>query len=190
MPRDHLDRYYTPLELCESVVPLLGVPHGARVVEPSVGAGAWARALRAEVPGVELIGVDIDPQAGGVEHVDFFMRADWPTAADKLRKGRRVDWVIGNPPYKHAELHLRRALALTKNVAFLLRLGFLSSRRRIPLFADHPPAEVIVLSERPSFTGGGTDASDYAVIVWREGHVGRANLAIHSWASTPTRAAA
>jgi len=91
-------------------------------------------------------------------------------------EGCKWDWIVGNPPYKDAESHCRRALELSHNVAFLLRLGFLSSKKRIPFFKEHPPSAVFVIQGRPNFREGrinektgkpyGTDNSDYAFIVW------------------------
>jgi hypothetical protein len=49
---------------------------------------------------------------------------------------------------------------------FLLRLGFLASSSRLPLWRDIGAPDVNVLPNRPSFTGNGTDSADYAWYVF------------------------
>ena len=65
----------------------------------------------------------------------------------------------------------RHALAAThRHVAFLLRLAFLESRERFAFWQDHPCQRIYVLSERPSFTGGGTDSCPYGFFIWDKWH--------------------
>lgn len=75
------------------------------------------------------------------------------------------DLTITNPPYLLAEEMIVHALTLTPVVIMLLRLNFLGSQKRIPFWRSHR-ADVYVLPERPSFTGRGTDATEYAWFVW------------------------
>ena len=86
---------------------------------------------------------------------------------------KKYDVIVGNPPFKLAEAFLRKGLVLLKPngvLVFLLRLCFLSSIKRIPLFKAHPPSRLVVLTKRPSFTqDGNTDGQDYAFFVWRIG---------------------
>ena len=88
-----------------------------------------------------------------------------------------------NPPYSYrkgiAEAFVRHALKLsTRRVCMLLPIKWLSSQVRFGLFMqDHPPAEVLVLTQRPSMPPGdriklmGNRAFrggmiDYCWIVW------------------------
>jgi len=95
--------------------------------------------------------------------------------------GVAPNWVVGNPPYLAAEAHIRHALRLAPNVAFLLRLGFLESAKRLSFWGQHPPSEVHVLAQRPSFTGKGTDSAAYGWFVWRTGRAGPTVLHILDW---------
>ena len=151
--RIHLDAYYTPGPLARALVDLLPIVPRSRVVEPSVGGGAFARALRAG--GAHVEGVDVSCLASGLADCDDSHIGDWLTWRG------RADWVVGNPPYKHAEAHIRHALEVAPRVAMLLRLAMLESQKRAPFWEAHPPRKVWVLSERPSFTGGGTDSAAY-----------------------------
>lgn len=91
--------------------------------------------------------------------------------------------IVCNPPYSYrkgiAEAFVRHALKLaTRRVCMLLPIKWLSSQARFQLFMqDHPPAEVLVLTQRPSMPPGdriglmGNRAFrggmiDYCWIVW------------------------
>lgn len=164
-PRDALDRYYTPDALAHTLVAALSGINPEVVVEPSVGDGAFARAVRARWPSAYILGVDKAPTTRAAECVDDLITDDWPAfAAEPFA----VDLVVGNPPYRDAEKHITAALALRpKCAAFLLRLGFLAGAKRAGFWRENPPSEVHVLSKRPSFTGDGrTDGSEYGWFVW------------------------
>lgn len=169
-----LDAYYTPDDValaCVRTLPDLG---GAFVLEPSVGGGAFVRAIRSVSIPIVIAGIDVNPDAPGFGWCDEVFHGGFVGWSDPW--GRSPDWIIGNPPYSEAEPHVRRALSLAPNVAMLLRLAFLESEKRRTLWAKHPPASVHVLSRRPSFTGGGTDSAAYGWFVWRRDHVGAPTL--------------
>lgn len=170
--RRALDAYYTPDDVALKCVQAIGLASGPtqpRVLEPSVGGGAFARALRSQWRAI-IDGLDIDEKATGLVDCDAHEVIDFDHySADP----GSFDWVVGNPPYIVAESHVRKALSLepAAGVAFLLRLGFLESEERVPFWKQHPPAEIHVLTKRPSFTGNGsTDATAYALFIWRTGH--------------------
>lgn len=62
----------------------------------------------------------------------------------------RTDWTITNPPFRLAEQFVERALRLSRHgVAMIVRSAFLEGQERCQsLFAKHPPAYVLQLSER------------------------------------------
>ena len=176
MARDELDRYYTPGPLARACVQaIIGEIGDAdarliRIVEDlHVGAGAW---LRAWPLGCERRGYDLDPDAPGLRDfgpVDIIGRAtmtpcDALTMASEDRHPHRM--TIGNPPYRDAEAHIRVALSRSRWVAYLLRLSILESAGRAKMWAEHPPRKVWALAQRPSFTGGATDSTGYALVLW------------------------
>lgn len=161
-----LDRYYTPDDVARAcfitVAPY--IQHDATVLEPSIGGGAFARAIRGKLTNAYIIGVDKDPDAPGMDGC-----ADEVYCADFVGWGppHPTDWIIGNPPYNEAEEHVRWALGCAREgVAMLLRLAFLETSKRAALWSEHPPSDVHVLVQRPSFTGGGTDSAAYGWFVW------------------------
>lgn len=168
--RRSLDRYYTPDEVAQACVATLPILDGDTVLEPSAGAGAFLRAVRASFPCSRLRALDLDPASparlpenGGfeVEHADF---GTWAPP-----EGERVEWVVGNPPYNSAIEHVEAALRVASvGVAFLLRLTFLESLDRVSFWRSTGASldEVRVLARRPSFTGSGTDSMAYGWFVW------------------------
>ena len=181
--RRELDRYYTADPVAAALVQLLHLPAGARVVEPSVGGGAWVRALHRHGPdNVHITGVDLDPDARGLQGCDdAVVGVDW---TDPSLDDRTWDWSIGNPPYQDAEAHIRASLRRCHNVVALLRLAFLETASRVPFWLQYPPRKVWVLAERPSFTGGGTDSAAYGLFWWRRQVVAPSStLGVVSWRS-------
>lgn len=84
----------------------------------------------------------------------------------KMSLRSRYDLVVGNPPYRDALRFVLRSLLIADNVVFLLRIGWLSSLQRFLLFRCVPPSDFFVLPGRPSFTGKGSDRSDYCWVAW------------------------
>lgn len=87
---------------------------------------------------------------------------------DYLKDGLtgRVDCIITNPPFSLATQFIDRSLEEAGFVAYLLRLNFWGSRKRKDWWQGKEPTHQFTLSERPSFTGKGTDATEYAWFVW------------------------
>lgn len=93
-------------------------------------------------------------------------------AAEPESLSGMFDVVASNPPYVLAQRFVLKSLSIVKPggaVVFLLRLNFLGSQGRAPFWQKYPPAYVFVHSRRPSFTGNGTDATEYAHFVWVQG---------------------
>ena len=120
---------------------------------------------------VGVMAVDVNPEAEGLSQG----LASW--TGDFLDYKGSPHGTSGNPPFSAAEEHVRHAMRISRvGVGFLLRLAFLESAKRRAFWREHPPAEVHVLSERPSFTGGGTDNAAYGWFVWRRGFSGTPGL--------------
>ena len=183
--RKVLDAYYTDPRVARALVATLPIRPEWTWLEPSVGAGAFVQALR-ERHGKRrpvIYGCDLDPRAAGLALCDGGDCGDF--LALDLASAGGFDAVVGNPPFGDAEAHVRRAIAVVREggiVAFLLRLAFLESARRFRLWSELPPEHVHVLSERPSFTGGGTDNCAYGFFRWRKGFRGEPRLSWLSWA--------
>ena len=170
-----LDAYYTPEKLAAALVDLLPIRPGEAVLEPSCGGGAFVRALLKKTP--EVVAMDLDPEAPGLA-LTLSACADFLSIMPRIKPR----WIVGNPPYNAAQKHVEHALeASAQHVAFLLRLGFLESKKRLGFWRRHPCRKVFALSERPSFTGGGTDSAAYALFWWDKNHRGPTEMEIVSW---------
>jgi hypothetical protein len=119
--------------------------------------------------------MDLEPGADSVlpGNVEAIQRGDFLTH----QFATRYDLVVGNPPFHHAQEFVEKALIVAQNVVFLLRLGFLASKRRYEFWRRNRPARVFVLPKRPSFSGdGGVDRYDYCFAGWRCGMQPRTQL--------------
>jgi hypothetical protein len=91
----------------------------------------------------------------------------------RVRLFREHD-IVMNPPYNQALEFVKHAceiLSLANDgenwrVHTLLRLSFLEGQKRAVWLKKNMPSHVRVLSRRPSFTHGGTDACAYAWFTW------------------------
>lgn len=206
-PRRAADAYYTPdplaLAICRRLRAEIG-PVG-RIVEPSAGAGAFVRAARATWPDASIRA--IEPNGGaaaasrladaGADEVAT-MRWEDPRVLGAPVGPVHLPWtpglILGNPPFLLAEEHIRIALRLLPeggHLAFLLRASMLATRARVAgLWRELPPRYVWHVAPRPSFTQGGTDGAEYAVVVWRKGWSGAYEGGWLEWTPEKRRRAA
>ena len=115
------------------------------------------------------------------------VRVDW--LGDAVGGGP-WDVIITNPPYTVAEAFVRRAfqrLSASGIVVMLLRISFLAPACRREFWLEHPLSEVVVIRQRPSFTGDGrTDGMEYGFFVWARGVIQAPTLSWCEW-EKPTR---
>jgi hypothetical protein len=174
--RAPLDAYWTPDALALACTSLVVTELGPRlrpypdatplrVVEPSVGGGAWVRALRHY--GASVHACDVDPAAPGLVLADTHHVGSY--LDDQAR--RPADLVIGNPPYcDPVQSWVTTAVMDAPWVAYLLRSSVLGSRGRSGWWAAHPPEVVWALSPRPRWEGPGaqpsSDTHDPVLVLW------------------------
>ncbi len=156
------DFYETPARCVEELMQACDLG-GANWLEPSAGSGAIIRAVNAIKPGITWAAVELDNRHSSnlkalTNNVHVGSYLTW-------EKDRHYDVVIGNPPYSLAMEFVQTSLRNADTVALLLRLCFAASKKRADFMMSTCP-DVYVLSQRPSFTGGGTDSTDYAWFVW------------------------
>jgi hypothetical protein len=153
------------------------------IIEPSCGDGAILDVLAERFPGElpSIVGFELNQQraAEAERRGHFVLQGDYLAGSGGEHCSRT--WVVGNPPFSLAQSFVEHTLSYLPNGArltFLLRLAFLSSKRRRHLFATGAGFEwLFVLPRRPSFTpGGGTDQYDYGWFTWRKGFLGEARI--------------
>ena len=98
-----------------------------------------------------------------------FMQVD---LAKLFTAGPAFKMYVSNPPYSMSNEIVKKTIKYMLNndstaiAAFLLRLNWLGSKKRSAFLQKYAPRKLIVLVPRPSFTGKGTDATEYAWLVW------------------------
>lgn len=143
--RNEYDFYPTPKQPIEQILNEIDFTNVKTFLEPCNGNGAI----------YNLIPSNIEKQY-----------AELQEGIDYLENKFESDLVITNPPFSIALEFLQKSLSEAKTVAYLLRLNFLGSQRRKQFWNENAPTHIFVLSKRPSFTGKGTDATEYAWFVW------------------------
>ena len=156
------------------------------VLDPCVGTGAIACAVREMYPAVNLLINDIDKDLinkaldklkfnnirshieEGLPKTSYSVGSYLDICPGNQIQSDEHDLIILNPPFSLALEFIEKSLELSPNgtVAVLLRLNWLASKKRI-LFHQKHPSNVYVLPKRPSFTNDGrTDGTEYSWFVW------------------------
>ena len=137
--------------------------------EPACGMGHMSKVLAQH--GYRVRSSDIVNRGYGDEIADFL-------ALDNIQ------WhgdIVTNPPYKHANAFVEKALQIVQEgskVAMFLKLTFLEGKARKELFRKYPPQTVYVASSRikcalnGDFNIGGSSVTAYAWFVWQKGYKG------------------
>lgn len=160
------DNYPTPSWCVRRLLEACPLPGGVWL-EPCAGEGAIIEAVaqkqhddHREQPSWAACEIrDVTP------HVRAFR---WVTGSYLDTDFSGADVIITNPPFSLAFEVMQKAVREAPVVALLLRLNLLGSGRksgRSAWLREHTP-DVYVLPDRPSFTGHGTDAAEYAWFVW------------------------
>jgi hypothetical protein len=139
--RNPNDMYPTPPFVTYALTTVEDLPR--RLWEPACGRGWMSRELIRvghSVASSDAFRYD-DPLVSDIGIADF-LDASAPRAA--------ADGVVTNPPYARnlAEAFIRTAIRDYDYSAFLLRLTFAESQRRLDLFTEYPPARVYAFSQR------------------------------------------
>jgi hypothetical protein len=165
------DFYETPAWVTRALVPKLKpLRSRARILEPAAGAGAITGVVRKWAPDSTIYAVDIDGERLTKAEANVRIESSF---LDYRASG--FDLAITNPPFSLALEFIEHALGFVHTggeVAMLLRLNFLGSKKRAPFWKSHP-CDVYVIPKRPSFTGGGTDSCEYMWAVWGPGRGSR-----------------
>ena len=165
--RRESDFYRTPVGTINAFLDAFEFKTFGHILEPCAGDGAIIRAIRARDDENYITAVEIRDETeslieSGADQVfidDFLTFPGLHPAPGTI---------ITNPPYSIAQKIIEHCFEIAPDaeVIMLLRLAFLESKKRKPFWNKHPVTQLYVLSERPSFTGKGTDAAAYAWFVW------------------------
>jgi hypothetical protein len=156
----HPDDFYATPAWCIHAL-LDALPGWRPTLDPGCGTGALAAACRER--GHVVWGIELD--AGRAEEAQG--RGLDVYRGDALAHPWTAEHVIANPPYGDALAWAEKAAREAASACFLTRIGLLAGQKRADFWRANPPDFLGVLSKRPSFAHGATDASEYAWIGWR-----------------------
>lgn len=160
------DLYSTPRWAVDRLLERVDLP-GGRWLEPCAGEGRIIQAVNeTERVDISWTAIEIMPECrarldgateAGTVHIGDFLKLN--------AGGPKYAVAITNPPYFHAKQFVQRCQQIASVTVMLLRVNFFASEKRHEwLSADMP--DLYVLPNRPSFTGQGTDATEYCWAVW------------------------
>jgi hypothetical protein len=185
-PRHEHDNYPTPAPLVEAIVERIAkyaIDAPTRILEPSCGDGEFVAALHKKWPNATVVGVDIRAEVREkIEAIEaMFLNIDF--LAIPRSSLRSPDLIITNPPFSLYREFVTHALEGMRDGAIfvlLQRLGHLVGSLEAQAWWQTPmangitPARQIVstppIFPRPSFTGKGTDQTEYCLCIWQKGH--------------------
>lgn len=173
----HPDDYYaTPAWCTRAILPHLR-PRSSfcdndTVIDPCCGDGAILDVLAEAYPHARGLGIELNEGRHAIASAKGHaaIRGD---ALGPLPWASGIELVVMNPPFKLSMEFVERSLQEVQpggTVAVLLRLAWLASQKRAAWLRKNTPS-VYVLPKRPSFTGKGTDSTDYGWFVWTKGAV-------------------
>lgn len=149
--REHFDSYQTPESAITAIFSRLFISPDAEAFEPCAG----DKAIASRLPCSTVYYCELE------EGVSYLSGKTFP----------EVDLIITNPPYTYAREFIDVSFSHCRGViAYLLRLNFLGAQKRRLWWQSKLPTHLYVLSERPSFKGGSTDATEYAWFIWDKGN--------------------
>jgi len=160
------DFYATPRNVINNFLNHHKLQNG-NILEPSAGNGNFIKAIRERerenfITAVELRSEEeqnLKQISNEVAIIDFL----------KWKPERSYRTIIGNPPYSLDIEFIEHCFEIADEdteIIMLLRTAFLESKKRYNFWQKHPINGLYVLSQRPSFTGHGTDATSYSFFVW------------------------
>lgn len=181
--RRHLDTYFTPQWCVDSFFNACQQPvesFGDQWLEPSAGRGHIIKASRFHTH-ASAVWSAFEVQTRFAHDLRNLVGEERLVIGDFLRRTNDLgffDVIMGNPPNRWALDFIKASMLISKHVIFLLPLGFLGSRHRNEWWHENKPRCVYVLPHKPSFTGFGSDSSDYAWIHWDMSRWGSTKLVI------------
>lgn len=144
--RNPYDYYQTPTKAIQSLLDVMDLTQVNSFLEPCKGGGNIYNLINAP----------------NKEYCEILENKDYLTT----NFNKKFDLIITNPPFTFAQEFLTKSLFESNNVWYLLRINFLGSKKRKEWWQTVRPDYLLALSERPSFTGHGTDATEYAWFGW------------------------
>jgi len=153
---------------------------GSSFYEPCCGQGHISKVLEWYYPKAKHYASDLVYRGYGQGNIDFLN-----TSINNLPiKGKKVDWIITNPPFKLAQEFIDKSLQLTNiGVAIFLKIQFLEGQKRKEWHQKLPLNFVYVFSSRQLVLNNGerinpktgkewSSTMCFAWFIWKHGYSG------------------
>lgn len=169
--RQESDLYVTPPWTVHRFLETYELPQGATVLDPCAANGELLAAIHDVRPDLKLIAIELRPEceealqaleARGV--IQAWAIGDFTALA---LESQSVDAIVTNPPYALAQSFVQAGIRVAKICAYLLRLNFLGGKKRATFTQEVRPG-LFISPNRPSFTGWGSDACEYAWMLYND----------------------
>ena len=171
------DHYVTAPWTVHRFLEAYKIPQGATVLDPCAANGELLAAIKHVRPDLTLLAFELREECRGPLDTlvaagvlagaligDFFELA-------KSLSDSEVDYVVTNPPYSLAQPFIDETIRIARvSASHLLRVNFLGSGERRDWVAATLPG-LKISPNRPSFTGWGGDACEYAWFVFGDDSV-------------------
>lgn len=138
------------------------------ILEPCSGNGAISKVLEKHNFTVVSSDIRVDDDVYGEKGINMF---------DIKEKYNNI---ITNPPYSLAQQIIEKSLEITdRKVAMILKLSFLESIKRYPMFKSTPFKQLYVFSKRVQMYPGGQVVKKengpiaFGWFIWEHGYTGR-----------------
>lgn len=163
------DTYYTPIPVITNFLQYNYNLKSGTILEPTAGNGNIIKVIR------DLYGHSNHISAVEIRKEEknnlILNGASKVYIEDFLNFKPTIEYttIISNPPYSLAQEIIEKCFEIATEkteIIMLLRTAFLESKRRYNFWQKHPLNGLYVLSQRPSFTGKGTDATAYGWFIW------------------------
>lgn len=167
------DVYETPAVAVDALLRVERLP--AKIWEPACGPGSIVRVLRAA--GHTVFASDLHDYGCGKPGVDFLtIDLEFPGA------------IVTNPPYKHAQAFVEKALVVSPLVIMLMRLAFYESDRRSHILENCGLARIhcfrkrLPMMHRKDWDGPKANSGmAFCWMIWERGYVGPTTIDRISW---------
>jgi len=167
--RPEHDVFPTPAWAVHRFLEACNLP-GGKWLEPAAGEGAIIKAVNEVKTDIEWNAFEIR-QEPMLKLASIANTAAWNddflnSIPSNIPIYKKWDVLITNPPFAAAQDFVEKSIQLSPVVVMLLRVNFLSSKKRAPWFQRIGTPDIYVLPNRPDFSGGGGDSCEYGWFVW------------------------
>ena len=173
------DHYVTPWWAVHRFLEKYKPKEGATVLDPCAANGELLHAIKKVRPDLVLLAIELRPECtihlqrlkdAGV--ISEFHIANFTHELAPLIPSGAVDYIVTNPPYSLSQEFIEAGKKIVRiSHSYLMRVNFLGAQDRYEFTVKTGPY-LWISPNRPSFTGWGGDATEYAWFTYDDAELG------------------